>query len=77
MMYQGLINDIPRSTNIYEIKADINSFVDNQHAIGTTTFLKFLHRYMTTYKMIFKNYTGKPREYGTDTGNNFNLGIIE
>lgn len=77
MLYQGLKNDVPPSSNIHELKADINAFVDGQFLIGTTTFLKFLHKYMLTYKMIFKGYTGKPINTNNEVPDNFNLGIIE
>lgn len=77
MLYQGLKNDIPKSRDINELKASINSFVDSQYLLGTTTFLKFLHNYMLTYRMIFKGYTGKPKEYANNVPDNFNMGIIE
>lgn len=76
MLYQGLKNDVPKSSNIQELKADINFYIDNQFLLGTTTFLKYLHKYMLTYKMIFKGYTGKPKEYANNLPNDFNMGII-
>lgn len=77
MLYQGLKNDVPRSTSVNELKADINSFIDSQFLLGTTTFQKFLHNYMLNYKMIFKGYTGRPKEFANNVPDNFNMGIID
>jgi hypothetical protein len=60
IIYQSLLNDVPKTDNLFMLKSEIFTYVDINYATGTTTFLKHLHKYMTAYKMIFKNYTGKP-----------------
>jgi len=57
------------------IQNTINSFVDSQLAIGSTTFQRHLHVIMLKTPQIFKNYgSGKPKEY---RGSSFNIGIGE
>lgn len=73
IVYQSLINEVPKTNNIYMLKSEIFTYVDINYATGTTTFLKHLHSYMTAYKMIFKNYTGKPL-YNFEQ-DEFNLGV--
>ena len=73
IIYQGLLNEVPTHNNVNMIKSEINTYVDTNYAMGTTTFLQRLHDYMTSYKMVFNTYTGKPIEY--PKSDDFNLGV--
>lgn len=77
VVYQGLLNQVPQIFDINILRTDILNFVDSQYALGTTTFLRFLHKYMLDFPMIFKDYSGKPVEF-SDTSNDgiFNLGVV-
>lgn len=75
MIHEDLTGTRAQVTNIFELKNAINSFVDGQYAIGTTTALRYMHKYMIQRPQIFNSYHGGiPMQYG-EVKSNFNLGI--
>lgn len=76
MLYQQIVQEVPpEGMTMVQLKATIESFVDTQYALGTTTYLKGLHNIMLTYSKFFGNYTGKRVSY-TGMNSNFDLGVI-
>ena len=75
LIYQTLMNENSDGKSLIEMRSEIEVYVDGRFAIGTSTFQKELHKYMLQYSMVFKNYDGKPKKFGADTTNDFNLGL--
>lgn len=76
MIYEDLLGKPPQFSSIAELQFAINSYVEGQYAIGTTTALRYLHVYMMQRPQIFKNYNGgkRPEFVGTGFQHSFNLG---
>lgn len=66
MIYSELSGkDIPPSNNVHELRQELEQFIDAQHAIGTTTALRYMHKYMVARANLFPKYNGgKPVQYG-------------
>jgi hypothetical protein len=76
-IYKALNQELVRVMDLDEAKEGLRAFVDSQHTLGTTTFLRFLHDVMMANLDIFKGYTGKPMTYsGYETGLGFDLGVM-
>jgi hypothetical protein len=77
MVHEDLIGQPIQTQNIAELRNIINSYVDGQYAMGTTTALRYIHTYMVQRAQIFNTYNGgKPAQYGS-IGSGFNLGGAE
>lgn len=67
MIYQELSgNPAPQEQQApHEVRQFLEEFIDAQHAIGTTTALRHLHKYMVARDNLFPKYNGgKPIQYG-------------
>lgn len=65
------VSDAKHCSDI-ELITKLIEWVDIQKAIGSTTFLRVLHKYMCSDPMIFMGYSGERREVSNFT---FNLGV--
>lgn len=65
MVYQELSGkEPPKTDNLYELRHLLEDFIDSQHAIGTTTALRFMHKYMVARPKLFPKYNGgRPIQY--------------
>ena len=73
MVYNELSGqDVPQEVlNIHDLRLHLEQFVDAQHAIGTTTALRYMHKYMVARANLFPKYNGgKPVQYGYTTTQN-------
>lgn len=75
MVHEDLTGKLPQDENAFEIRNALISFVDGQYALGTTTALRYIHKYMVSRKQFFPLYNGgTPVQYGS-IDSNFNLGV--
>lgn len=57
LVYEELSGQsVPPHNSTVELKTFIDQFIDAQHAIGTTTALRHMHRYMTARPQFFPRY---------------------
>lgn len=66
MVYQELSGkQLDQPMTIHELRQQLDEFIDAQHAIGTTTALRYMHKYMVARANLFPKYNGgKPIQYG-------------
>lgn len=77
MIHEDLTGKPAQASSVPELRNMLIYFVDGQYAIGTTTALRYLHKYMVARPQIFTMYNGgKRREFGSIPAN-FNLGLVE
>lgn len=72
VIMESLTGDSIKSLNPVDVQNTLISVVESSVAIGTTTYLKMLHRHMLMYPMVYTNYTGKPV---MQTSKSFDLGV--
>lgn len=78
MLHEDLTGQPANVYSVPELRNALVSFVDGQYALGTTTALRYLHKYMLSRKQFFPMYNGgKPVQYGSITSSSFNLGVSE
>lgn len=73
-VYENLTGNPAPNVSRVELQNLIISFIDNQVAIGTTSALRVLHKYMISKPQIFVGYSGKKSTQGFYK-DNFNLGL--
>lgn len=77
MIHEDLTGKTAQANSLPELRNILISFVDGQYAMGTTTALRYIHKYMVQRKQFFPMYNeGKPVQYGT-IAPTFNLGVEE
>ena len=60
--------------SLVDAKSFLMSYIDSQYAIGSTTFLKYLHKFMLDNNYMFNNYSGKVPSF-VSPASSFNMGM--
>lgn len=77
MIHEDIVGKRSGARALSELQTMLSSHIDTQYAVGTTTYLRYLHDYMVKRDKLFPLYRKGERVVYNFTPSNFNIGIVE